>query len=121
MCTFSDSLATEIAKLRKDFICDGWLVLQHNVSRTDSVTHIKSLILADYHADSINTKAVFLLGHVPVPYSGDINPDGHPDHLGAWPADVYYADMIGNWTDNTINDTLAGRPQNQNRIGDGEI
>ena len=35
--------------------------------------------------DPINTKAVYLLGRIPVPYSGFINPDSHPDHEGAWP------------------------------------
>ena len=119
--TFTDSLATEIAQLTHDFICDGWQVIRHDVSRTDSVTHVKSLILTDYHLDSIYTKAIFVLGHVPVPYSGDINPDGHPDHHGAWPADVYYANMHGIWTDNTINDVAASRAQNQNIPGDGKF
>ena len=44
-------------------------------------------------------------GHVPVPYSGDIVPDGHmPDHVGAWPCDGFYGDMDGTWTDNAVND-----------------
>lgn len=30
---------------------------------------------------------IFLFGDIAVPYSGDINPDAHPDHKGAWPAD----------------------------------
>jgi len=66
-------------------------------------------------------KSIFLLGRVPVPYSGDINPDGHPDHLGAWPSDVYYGDMDGIWTDNTVNDASATDPRNQNVIGDGKF
>jgi hypothetical protein len=40
-----------------------------------------------------------LIGNVPVPYSGDLNPDGHSDHDGAWPTDTYYAEMNGTWTD----------------------
>ena len=53
---------------------------------------MKDLIKAQYNADPANTKAVFLFGHVPVPYSGDIVPDGHyADHQGAWPCDGYYA------------------------------
>lgn len=119
--TFTDSLATEISQLTHDFICDGWQVIRHDISRTDSVPNVKSLILNDYHLDSINTKAIFVLGHVPVPYSGDINPDGHPDHLGAWPADVYYANMHGIWTDNSVNDAGASRVQNQNIPGDGKF
>ncbi|MEI6817789.1 MAG: fibronectin type III domain-containing protein, partial [Bacteroidota bacterium] len=119
--TFVDSLAIELYQLTKDLIGDGWQVIRHDVSRTDAVTHVKGLIVADYNVDPINTKAVFIFGHVPVPYSGDINPDGHPDHHGAWGADVYYADMDGIWTDNIINDSLASRTQNRNIPGDGKF
>ena len=59
------------------------------------------------HAD---LESVFLLGHVPVPYSGQINPDGHSNHVGAWAADVYYGELDGNWTDVTVNNTSASRP-----------
>jgi hypothetical protein len=82
---------------------------------------VKALILNTYNLDPDHTKAVFLLGHVPVPYSGDINPDGHPDHKGAWPADVYYAEMTGNWTDVSVDDTLASDPRNRNAPGDGKF
>jgi hypothetical protein len=30
---------------------------------------------------------IFLFGDLAVPYSGDVNPDAHGDHRGAWPAD----------------------------------
>ena len=53
-----------------------------------------------------------------MPYSGDINPDGHSDHKGAWPADVYYGDMNGIWTDATINNTVATGTRNDNTPGD---
>jgi len=95
-------------------------VVRYDVSRTAPVTEVKGHILDAYYADSGNTKAVFLFGHVPVPYSGNINPDGHPDHKGAWPADVYYAEMNGNWTDATVNTTNATDPRNHNTPGDGK-
>jgi hypothetical protein len=123
--TFSTTLATDLKTLESDMIGDGWQVIRHDVSRTDSVTSVKALITADYNADPQNVKAVFLFGHVPVPYSGDINPDGHPDHKGAWPADGYYADMSGSsngdWTDNFVEDSAAARVQNRNVIGDGKF
>src|SRR5207253_1848922 len=67
--------------------------------------------------------------HVPVPYSGKINPDGHSDHVGAWPADVYYGDIDGNWTDTTVDFTQSTRPPSDaadnlrltNRPGDGKF
>lgn len=61
------------------------------------------------------------MGNIKVPYSGDINPDGHPDHLGAWPADGYYADMDGIWTDVSVNDIVASDPRNRNIPGDGKF
>src|SRR6187549_1810958 len=119
--TFKDSLATEIERLQSDLNGDGWKVITINASRTASVTTVKAAIVEAYNVDKPNTKAVFLLGHVPVPYSGNINPDGHPDHLGAWPADVYYADMNGTWTDNSVNTEAATDPRNHNLSQDGKF
>lgn len=118
---FIFSLASEITRFIKDVEGDGWEVIRHNVLRTASVNHIKYLIVNDYAIDSAKIKAVFLFGHVPVPYSGNINPDGHPDHLGAWPADVYYGDVDGNWTDVSVNSTTASPQRTQNIPGDGKF
>lgn len=101
--TYAANLATELRRLEQDLIGDGWSVIRHDVGRNDSVVSVKALIRADYNADSANVNTVFLFGHVPVPYSGLLNPDGHSAHLGAWPADVYYGDMDGQWTDSTVN------------------
>ena len=101
--TCAESLPLELDRLEEDLVGDGWTVRRHDVGRTDSVTSVKELIKADYEADPVNVKSVFLFGHVPVPYSGKMNPDDHPDHIGAWPADVYYGDMHGEWTDRAVN------------------
>ena len=114
-------LANELSRFIKDVEGDGWEVIRHNVLRTGSVTHVKNLILNDYAIDSTNIKALFLFGHIPVPYSGNINPDGHPDHLGAWPADVYYGDVDGIWTDVSVNSTTASPARTQNVPGDGKF
>lgn len=120
--TFKNSLATELHTLELDLIGDGWQVIRHDVSRNDTLLQIKSLIKGDYISDSINVKAVFLFGHVAVPYSGDIAPDGHtPYHLGAWPADGYYADIWSTWTDTYINDATADFEDNWNIPGDGKF
>jgi hypothetical protein len=101
--TYAASLAAELSRLQQDLVGDGWTVLRHDVARNDSVVNVKNLIKADYNADPANVKAVFLFGHVPVPYSGQSNPDGHADHRGALPADAYYGDMDGVWTDSSVN------------------
>lgn len=120
--TYSRQLDSELARLQQDLVGDGWTVSRIDVGRHDSPVHVKKLIKAQYNADPVNTKAVFLFGHVPVPYSGDIVPDGHyANHQGAWPCDGYYADMEGVWTDDSVNDTTAEDPRNRNVPGDGKF
>jgi hypothetical protein len=119
--THAASLALELSRLQQDLVGDGWTVLRHDVARTDAVTNVKALIAADYAADPANVKALFLFGHLPVPYSGSIAPDGHSDHVGAWPADAYYGDMDGPWTDATLTSTNASRAENRNVPGDGKF
>ncbi len=119
--TFSTSLATELNRLVDDLEGDGWEVLKSYVSTTASVTTIKTQIVNTYNLDPVNTKALFLFGHIPVPYSGNFGPDGHPDHQGAWPADVYYGDVNGNWTDVSVTSTTASPARTQNVPGDGKF
>ncbi len=120
--TYAAQLDSELTRLQQDLVGDGWTVSRLNVNRTDSPAHVKDLIKSQYDMDPANTKAVFLFGHVPVPYSGDIVPDGHyANHQGAWPCDGYYADMVGTWTDNSVNDTTAEDARNHNVPGDGKF
>src|SRR6185437_14470880 len=120
--TYADQLDKGLTRLQQDLVGDGWTVSRIDVDRDDTPVHVKSLIKAKYDEDPANTKAVFLFGHVPVPYSGDIVPDGHyANHQGAWPCDGYYADMVGTWTDTTVNDTTAEDPRNHNVPGDGKF
>ena len=121
--TMATPLATELTRLEADLRGDGWTVLRHDVSRTASVTSVKTLIKTAYDADSTNVKAVFLFGRIPVPYSGDIRPDGHSDHQGAWPADCYYGEMNDVWTDTWVNNTTSTKygTRNHNIIGDGKF
>jgi hypothetical protein len=118
--TFRDSCKSQIATLMNDLRGDGWAVIRHDISRSASVVSVRNTIIADYTSRP-NVNGLLLLGHIPVPYSGDLNPDGHPDHLGAWATDAYYADVDGTWTDFSVNDTLASRLQNRNKPGDGKF
>lgn len=115
------SISAELDRYVADVTGDGWEVIRHDVLRTATVLHVKDFILADYARDSSEIKAVFIVGHVPVPYSGNINPDGHGDHLGAWPADVYYGDVDGVWTDLNVTSTTASPARTQNVPNDGKF
>ena len=125
--TITANLTSELARLEEDLRGDGWTVVRRDVGRNDSPASVKAVIKAVYDSDRANVKSVFLFGHVPVPYSGQFNPDGHPDHVGAWPADVYYGDMDGSWTDNSVNytQTLNTDPADAKRMsnipGDGKF
>lgn len=96
-------------------------MIRKDVSRSATVASVKNVIKTEYDADKANVKAVFLFGHVPVPRSGNINPDGHGNHVGAWAADTYYGDMDGVWTDTTVRNTSAERADNHNVPGDGRF
>ncbi|HNR53609.1 MAG TPA: hypothetical protein PKJ19_00460, partial [Flavobacteriales bacterium] len=119
--TLTSSLATELTQLTNDLRADGWGVIRSDVSRTASVTSIKSIIQGHYNSDPANVKALYIVGHVPVPYSGNITPDGHEDTRGARPTDAYYADVNGTWTDNTVNTTITSQQRTWNTPGDGKF
>ena len=118
---FLPALALEIDSLITDLQADAWFIDTVIVTRNQSPIAVKNRIWDIYNLHPASLKSVFLLGHVPVPYSGEINPDGHPDHLGAWPADGYYGDMNGTWTDVSVNNSSAASPRNQNIPGDGKF
>lgn len=117
--TFTDSCAAELSNVMRDINGDGWQVIRHDLSRTLKDTAIKSIIKKDY-TNIPNVKSVLILGHLAVPYSGDLNPDAHPDHKGAWPADVYYGSMTGTWDDVFVNNIVSANPLNRNIPLDGK-
>lgn len=128
--TIAEPLAMEIDRLVDDLLKDGWGVIKLLVPRREefdgeAVKQVKQIIMDEYHKDVENINTVFLLGRVPVPYSGLIAPDGHtrpPIHTGAWPADAYYGCTNDNyWTDEIIQSDTAAREANNNIIGDGKF
>jgi hypothetical protein len=120
--TYLQPLANEIKTFEMDLIKEGWTVARINAGRNQSVSSVKQAIRNIYMSAPGWVKGIALIGHVPVPYSGSLNPDGHPDHSGAWPADLYYCDTLTNyWTDLSINNVAASRPENINIPGDGKF
>jgi hypothetical protein len=120
--TFEHSLEKEIEMLSEDLVAEGWRLINFFVPRDTTVEYIKELLVEEWN-QSLDLRAVFLFGHVPVPYSGNIVPDGHSNnHFGAWPCDGYYGDMDGTWTDATVNQVLPGNPERINNVpGDGKF
>jgi hypothetical protein len=118
---YSVPLKSKIAEYKDQLSREGYTVISKVVLRTEKVSNIKSWIYNQWQSDSFNIKSIFLLGHVPVPYSGNYRPDGHTEHTGAWPADLYYGNFYSNWSDNTVNNTQATRSENQNVPSDGKF
>jgi hypothetical protein len=121
--TISDSLTKELQIFRQDLIGDGWHVKELFVNRSNNPIDVKAVKenIQQFTRQYTDISQIVIIGHVPVPYSGLIYPDGHTEHFGAWPADSYYGDLEGVYTDTSINNTFASRPENRNLIGDGKF
>ena len=115
------AISAEIDRLRLDLIRDGWQVFVEMAEMTETPTEVRSRIQSLYASNAI-INTLFIIGHVPVPYSGEIAPDTHfENHEGAWAADVYYGELDGNWTDATVSNTSAQFDYNHNVPGDGRL
>lgn len=118
--SLASPLAVEIDQWRADVLGDGWFVDTIHMDATEAVVAVKDIISNWYDENYDLQQSLFLLGHIPVPYSGNIAPDGHGDHVGAWPSDAFYGEFDGFWTDNSIDNVTARRDANKNIPGDGK-
>jgi hypothetical protein len=134
--TIASDLTAELAQYKQDLIGDGWTVSMHTDAprmndnqnvwnngvnpavkvpstttqyRADLQT-VKDLIAADDAVTTDVLKAIVIVGHVTVPYSGLTDYDGHVTQTGgpgrAMPTDQYYADLDGtpaSWRDTSAN------------------
>ncbi|MBM2814822.1 MAG: type sorting protein [Ignavibacteria bacterium] len=121
------ALTEQIDRLSDDLMSEGWEVVRRLAPRREqfdgkAVKFTKKILLDEYFKTG-KLNSILIIGRVPVPYSGNIAPDGHSNHEGAWPCDLYYGMMKENyWTDTLVNnDSTADRPENKNRIGDGKF
>ena len=114
-------LSSELHQLELDLIGDGWKVLKRYANSTDAVTTVKTQIQDVYNNQNGALNSLFLIGNIPAPYSGNIYPDTHSEHKGAWTADTYYGELDGVWTDHVVNTTTAFFQENHNVPGDGKF
>jgi hypothetical protein len=115
-----DSTKNEIAIFEEVLFNEGWIVLKEIVNKDSSVQFVKSVI-TEIKRDYSDLSTVLLVGNVPLPHSGNINPDAHTDHKGAWSADLFYGELDGVWTDQTVNNSSSSNPRNHNVPGDGKL
>lgn len=126
--TYNGIDSTLWIQLKQDYYMDGYGVDLKLVSEYSKPPAIKSTISAWHSVNRGLNNQVLLIGRVPVAYSGtmlaatfDLPPDAHPDHGGAWPTDLYYAEMDGSWPDNATMTTNVTRDANKNLPGDGKF
>ncbi|HRO09247.1 MAG TPA: T9SS type A sorting domain-containing protein [Saprospiraceae bacterium] len=120
--------APEVERWINDVTMEGWTVTKLVIQEDALPPVVKDTIYNMYKKSTEAPLAgVFILGHIPVPYSGLLNPDGHADHLGAWPADGYYVDFNSSsyFTDKNVDtdksDNPPSREANRNIPGDGKF
>ena len=105
---YRDSLKPEIDRLTSDLIGDGYFVIHEYVQQeTDQAAESEAaLLLRDRiidiyrgHEGTIReVRSVLLLGDIPVPRAGFIDPGGHEDYR-AVAADILYGDVDAMYTD----------------------
>jgi len=104
--TNNATYAGSITNLIRDLWAEGWIVTRFNGPRHDDlawsnnvqrIAEVRSFITNYYYTYPTQAKAVLLFGHLPIPRSGMLSPDGHPSR--DLPTDSYYGDMDGIWTD----------------------
>jgi hypothetical protein len=123
-------ISTELTQLRNDLWGDGYKIYEHLAITSEvtaanwktNITAIKAMITNDFNLNTNADWFLFIIGHVPIPYSGLASPGSHTDNLGANPADWYWVDNIeSSWTDSTVNNSTADFSSNWNTPGDGKF
>lgn len=126
-----DSLKNELDQYEKDVTAEGYTVYRVLAGREERPGKVRKRVVDAYDNADGEVNTIFIIGHVPVPYSGDFKggsvppPDGHVEgsgnHTGAWPADGFYGDMDGTWNDLNVNNTTGATTRNHNIPGDGKF
>lgn len=117
--SFTTPLQTELEQLRQDLIGDGWRVRQHDFVSTTNDTTLKNWVISEFNQSGAVVKSLLIIGHFAIPYSGNFAPDGHTERIGAQPADIFYADIDGAWTDSTVTTNNNGFIYTPNEPNDG--
>jgi len=101
--TIYSEIYDNLMQFANNIRADGWQVKIKKSPRAESFdpekVRITKDIIIDTYKNTADLTSVILIGRIPVHYSGNFAVDGHEDHYGAWPTDVYYAELDGKWTD----------------------
>jgi len=128
------ALRDDLKDFKRNLELDGWSVVVDKAPRHSDrrwktnikrIAEVKEIIHTHLAPPVEGMKALLILGHVAVPYSGYAALDGHvrpgDDHRGAWSCDAYYGDLDGVWRDQSVNHTGGAHFSNHNVPGDGKF
>jgi hypothetical protein len=128
---YINPLSSELARLKNQLKREGWLVSSVYAGRKEMPEKVRDRVIAEFDKRKGKVRTVLIIGHVPVPYSGDFTgtnippPDGHVEgsgnHTGAWPADGYYGDVDGIWGDIAVDRTNGHTSRLYNVPRDGKF
>ena len=113
-----DNIPEAINQYRLDMALNGWRTELFPISTSTNHFEIKEII--QNNLEDLGHDMILILGDVAVPYSGNVNPDGIPQHKGAWPCDGYYGELDGIWTDGVVF-TILNDERNHNIPTDGKF
>lgn len=129
--TLIDTLKNELDQYEKDVTAEGYTVYRVFAGRAEKPGKVRRRVITAYNDAKSQVNTIFIIGHVPVAYSGDFKsagvppPDGHVEgsgnHTGAWPTDGFYGDMDGTWNDLNVNNITGASTRNHNIPGDGKF
>lgn len=92
--SIQSQIQTELNTLTKDLYGDGWIPIVLPISRTDSPASVRTQLI-NLRAANTDLKAVYNIGHIPVAYAGNNNPDGHGGR--AMGSDGYLGELTSTW------------------------
>ncbi|MCX7880416.1 MAG: fibronectin type III domain-containing protein [Ignavibacteria bacterium] len=124
--SLAPKLSEELLAYKSSLEGDFWSVEIRSVPRSNEfnpqlVNSTKRVVNAFRRRWGKNFKALILIGRVPVPYTGNTTLDGHPDHIGAFPSDLFYVLDDSLWQDETDYNVGAIRKENWNVPFDGKF
>jgi len=124
--TIYSEIYNELIMFKKDLIGDGYTVDISLVPRSEEfdakkVIQVKEIIREKYSKYGNELGTLILVGRVPVPYSGAYSIDGHDEeNFGAWPSDVFYSDLDGQWIDKEVSENTCDWVWHHNIPYDGK-
>ncbi len=122
--SLDSSFLKKLEEYRSILNLNGWESKISYAPRVE-VFNAKSVILTKSLLESVyrtfKYSSVLIIGRVAMPYSGFFAVDAHPDHVGAWPTDAYYADLDNDWIDTLAIGSQATEARQHQQLADGKL